>query len=303
MLKSCREGGARLQPTGRGCAERMFTWNCRAARGSTSERVIGRDPIATALSATAKPDHSALAQAQLYLSRQATCLRRYVLEQLLQALAGWVPSLVGIGLRAVLYRWMLRMDGWAAIEHSVRLRFASHIRLGHGCYLDEGVYIHACPGGVEIGPGSVVMHGSVLHVYNFRNLPQAGIRIGRDSLIGEYNVVRGQGGVTIGDRVYTSPMTQIIAVNHVFDDRGRPFVEQGITAEGITIEDDVWLGSGAIVTDGVRIGRGAVVAAGAVVTKDVPPHTVVGGVPARLIREVGAVGHSRDRRKTQEVYF
>jgi len=54
------------------------------------------------------------------------------------------------------------------------------------------------------------------------------------------------------------------------------------------IEDDVWLGSAAIVTDGVRIGRGAVVAAGAVVTKDVPPHTVAGGVPAKVLREVRA---------------
>jgi acetyltransferase-like isoleucine patch superfamily enzyme len=79
---------------------------------------------------------------------------------------------------------------------------------------------------------------------------------------------------------------QILAVNHVFDDPARPFVEQGITAEGIAIEDDVWIGAGAIVTDGVRIGQGAVVAAGAVVTEDVPPHTVVAGVPARVVREI-----------------
>jgi acetyltransferase-like isoleucine patch superfamily enzyme len=132
------------------------------------------------------------------------------------------------------------------------------------------------------------MHGAVLHVYNFRNLPNAGIKIGRDSLVGEYSVIRGQGGVAIGDRVYTSPFTQIIAVNHVFDDPGRPFVEQGISAEGIVIEDDVWLGAGAVITDGVRVGQGAVVAAGAVVTKDVPPHTVVGGVPARPIKQIEA---------------
>ncbi|HKM25207.1 MAG TPA: DapH/DapD/GlmU-related protein, partial [Corynebacterium sp.] len=86
--------------------------------------------------------------------------------------------------------------------------------------------------------------------------------------------------------VYTSPFTQIIAVNHVFDDPTRPFVEQGITAEGIVVEDDVWLGANVVVTDGVRIGRGAVVAAGAVVTRDVPPHTVVAGVPARVIKEI-----------------
>jgi len=178
------------------------------------------------------------------------------------------------------------MDGKAAIERNVRLRFADHIRLGQGCYLDESVYIHACPGGVEIGANTIVMHGAILHVYNFRNLPNAGIKIGRDSLIGEYSVIRGQGGVTIGDRVYTSPFTQIIAVNHVFDDPKRSFVEQGITAEGIVIEDDVWLGASVVVTDGVHIGRGAVVAAGAVVTEDVPQHTVVGGVPARVIREI-----------------
>ncbi len=242
------------------------------------------------------------AQARLYLARQAASPARYALEHVLQLLAGWVPTIAGIGLRALLYRLMLRMDGWAAIERNVRLRFANHIRLGRGSYLDEGVYIHACPSGVEIGPGSFVMHGAVLHVYNFRNLPHAGIRIGRDSLIGEYSVIRGQGGVTIGDRVYTSPLTQIIAVNHVFDDPQRSFVEQGITAAGICIEDDVWLGAVAVVTDGVRIGRGAVVAAGAVVTDDVPPHTVVGGVPARVIRKVGDPVRGAEPR-SRSVYF
>ena len=143
------------------------------------------------------------------------------------------------------------------------------------------------------------MHGAILHVYNFRNLPHSGIKIGRDSLIGEHSVIRGQGGVQIGDRVYTSPFTQIIAVNHVFDDPNRPFVEQGITAEGIVIEDDVWLGSGAVVTDGVRIGKGAIVAAGAVVTKDVAPHTVVGGVPAKLIKVIDGQIDQRGRQVFQ----
>jgi len=223
---------------------------------------------------------------RLYLDRQASSLFRYLLEQTVLSLFGWIPTIVGVGLRGVFYRLILRMDGLAAIESRVRLRFADQIRLGHGVYLDEGVYLHACPKGIEIGPRTIVMHGAVLHVYNFRDLPHSRIRIGSDSLIGEYSVIRGQGGVQIGDRVYTSPFTQIIAVNHVFDDPARPFVEQGITAQGIVIEDDVWLGAGAIITDGVRVGRGAVVAAGAVVTKDVPPHTVVGGVPAKPIKTI-----------------
>jgi acetyltransferase-like isoleucine patch superfamily enzyme len=223
---------------------------------------------------------------RLYLKRQASGFWRYVLEQSLHLLLGWIPSILGIGIRGIFYRLILQMDGWAAIENHVRMRFANHIRLGHGSYLDVGVYLHACPNGIEIGENSIIMHGAVLHVYNFRDIPHSGIIIGRDSLVGEYSVIRGQGGVNIGDRVYTSPFTQIIAVNHVFDDPNEPFVNQGITAQGITIEDDVWLGAGVIITDGVHVGKGSVVAAGAVVTQDIPPHTVVGGVPARVIKNI-----------------
>ena len=223
---------------------------------------------------------------RLYISRQASSLGHYFLEQTLFILAGWIPTLLGIAIRGILYRLILHVNGWAAIENGVRLRFANHIHLSQGSYLDQGVYLHACPQGIRIGENTLVMHGAILHVYNFRHIPHAGITIGRDGLIGEYSVIRGQGGVHIGDRVYTSPLTQIIAVDHVFTDPDRPFIQQGITARGIIIEDDVWIGSGAVITDGVHIGKGAVIAAGAVVTKDVPAHTVFGGVPARLIREI-----------------
>jgi acetyltransferase-like isoleucine patch superfamily enzyme len=236
---------------------------------------------------TVHPERTSAAHGlRLYLGRQAAHPGRYLLEQFCCAVAGWIPTVAGIGVRAALYRLILRMDGVAAIENGVRLRFAGNIRLGRNVYLDQGVYLHACPQGIAIGDNSFVMHGAVLHVYNFRDLPHAFIRIGRDSLIGELNVLRGQGGITIGDRVYTAPLVQMLAVNHVFDDPARPIIAQGITAEGIVVEDDAWIGAGAILTDGVRVGRGAVVAAGAVVTQDVPPHTVVGGIPARVLREI-----------------
>jgi acetyltransferase-like isoleucine patch superfamily enzyme len=212
------------------------------------------------------------------------------------SLFGWVPTVVGIAIRSFLYRLILQIEGTVAIEKSVRIRFADHIRLGKGVYVDEGVYLHACPQGICIGERTFVMHASVLHVYNFRDLPHAFIHVGRDSLIGELNVLRGQGGITIGDRVYTAPLVQILAVNHVFDDPTRPIIEQGITAEGIVIEDDAWIGAGAIIADGVRVGRGAVVAAGAVVTADVPAHTVVGGVPARVLKQI-EVSEASDARR------
>jgi len=245
-----------------------------------------RGAVAHAPSDSTTATAGLLAGLRLYMARQASSVGRYGLEQLLFLLVGWIPTVVGIGIRALLYRLILKMDGIAAIENGVRLRFADQIQLGANAYIDQGVYLHASPQGIVIGADSYLMHGSILHVYNFRELPHAFIHIGKQSLIGERNVLRGQGGIMIGDRVYTAPMVQMLAVNHIYHDPTRPMIEQGITAQGITVEDDVWIGAGAIITDGVRIGQGAVIAAGAVVTKDVPAHTVAAGVPARMIKEI-----------------
>jgi acetyltransferase-like isoleucine patch superfamily enzyme len=241
-------------------------------------------------------------QLQLYLSRQASSLPRYLREQMLQALFGWAPSLPGIGLRAVAYRLMLQMEGVAAIEDGVRIRFAEHVRLGPGVYLDHGVYLHACPGGISIGRESLVMKNAILHVYNFRGLPHAGITIGARSLVGEGCILRGQGGITIGDDVYLGTLVQLLAVNHVFHDTTRPISQQGITARGISIADGAWVGSGAIIIDGVRVGRNAVVGAGAVVTGDVPDYAVAVGNPARTVRDLRAEPLDLPSRERLPVY-
>ncbi len=224
----------------------------------------------------------------LYIRRQAASPARYLIEQFVCGLVGWIPTIIGIGLRAVLYRLILHMDGIAAIENGVRLRFASNIHLGRGSYLDQGVYLHACPGGIHIGEGSFVMHHAELHVYNFRDLPRAGIWVGRDSLIGEFCLIRGPGGVRIGDRVYLSPGVHIYSSDHVFDDPERAFVDQGVICRGVTIEDDVWIGAQVVILDGVHIGPRSVIAAGAVVTQDVPAYSVAAGVPARVVRPLGS---------------
>jgi acetyltransferase-like isoleucine patch superfamily enzyme len=241
-------------------------------------------------------------QLQLYISRQAGSPARYVLEQVVQALAGWVPSILGVGLRALLYRSILHAQGMVAIEDGVRIRFAGNVHLGRGAYLDHGVYLHACPSGIRIGAETFVMKNAILHVYNFRDLPDAGITIGSRSLIGEACVLRGQGGITIGDDVYLAPLVQMLAVNHVYHDTTRPISHQGITAQGIVVEDGAWIGGGAIILDGVRIGRNAVVGAGAVVTKDVPDYMIVAGNPARVVRDLRAEPLDLPRVKRLTVY-
>lgn len=221
-----------------------------------------------------------------YLDAQSTGIGRYVLEQALFFFLRGLPGLLGIGLRGVFYRLILKSQGTPVIEEHVRLCQPANVHLGRGVYLDYGTYLHACPQGIFIGDETFVMHGSELHVYNFRGLPHSGIWIGRNCFLGEFCLIRGQGGVHIGDSVLLAPRVQILAVNHLFDDPSRPVIQQGIAARGIVVEDGAWIGAGAILLDGVRVGEGAVVGAGAVVTKDVPAHAVAMGVPARVVRRV-----------------
>ncbi len=219
-----------------------------------------------------------------YVRGQAAGLGPYLLQGFLTTLLGGVPGLLGIGLRALAYRFMLRMDGAAAIECGVRLRYASNVRLGRNVFLDRGVYLHGCPQGIELGDDVCVMHNAELHVFNFRDLPHAFIRVGKGSFIGESVVIRGQGGVTIGNAVLIAPMAKILAVNHNYADVTRPVMDQEITGRGIIIDDGAWIGAGAAILDGVHIGKGAVIGANAVVRKDVPPHCVAVGVPARVVQ-------------------
>ncbi len=222
-----------------------------------------------------------------YVEGMATSWPAYLLEQTLYALLKGIPGLVGIGLRALTYRLILHSEGWPAIEDGVRLAQAGNIHLGRGVYLDHGCYLHACPQGIFIGDETFVMHGTELHVYNFRGMKRSGIWIGRKAFIGESTIVRGQGGVHIGDEVLIAPGVKIMAINHLFGDRSRSVMSQGIEARGITIEEGAWIGAGALILDGVTVGRGAVIGAGAVVTKDVPPHTVAVGVPAKVVKSIG----------------
>ncbi len=223
-----------------------------------------------------------------YMRGQADNWGAYLRQEVILGIFGWMPTVIGIAARAVAYRTIIRMQGRAAIEHGVRLRHTRNITLGEGVYLDYGTYLHATPGGITIGDNTFLMHGALLHVYNFRDLPHAFIRIGANCIVGEGTVIRGQGGVTLGDHVLIAPNVQILAVEHTYGVPDVPVMHQGIRATGITIGDGAWLGAGCIVLDGVTVGTGAVVGAGAVVTKDVPPHTVALGVPARVVRDYAA---------------
>lgn len=107
--------------------------------------------------------------------------------------------------------------------------------------------------------------------------------IGARTMVGISNVVIGP--VSIGNDVIMAQNVVLSGLNHVYQDTRLPIRNQPCTTAEIVIEDEAWIGANVVITAGVRIGRHAVVAGGSVVTKDVPPYTVVGGSPARPLRQ------------------
>ncbi len=134
-------------------------------------------------------------------------------------------------------------------------------------------------GSITIGERSELLQGVMIMTYG------GTIEIGSVCSINPYTILYGHGNLKIGNNVLIAAHTVIIPANHVFTDVTIPINLQGLTTKGITIEDDVWIGTGCKILDGVTIGKGAVIAAGAVVNKDVQPYTIVGGVPAKELKK------------------
>lgn len=125
---------------------------------------------------------------------------------------------------------------------------------------------------------------SVVESFSCINNAVGDVVIGDYTRIGLHCTVIGP--VTIGNHVNLAQGITVSALNHNFEDTRLRIDEQGVNTSEIIIDDDVWIGANAVITAGVHIGRHSVVAAGAVVTKDVPEYSVVGGVPAKVIRTI-----------------
>ncbi len=125
---------------------------------------------------------------------------------------------------------------------------------------------------------------SVIESYSCINNAVGDVIIGDHTRIGLHNTIIGP--VTIGSHVNLAQGITVTALNHNFEDTEKRIDEQGVSTNPVTIGDDIWIGANAVILPGVSIGHHSVIAAGAVVTKDVPPHSLVAGVPARIIRQI-----------------
>ena len=125
---------------------------------------------------------------------------------------------------------------------------------------------------------------SVVESFACINNAVGDVIIGDYTRIGLHNTIIGP--VTIGSHVNLAQGITVTALNHNFEDTNQHIDEQGISTTPVSIGDDVWIGANAVILPGVHVGNHCVVAAGAVVTKDVPAHSLVAGVPAKIIKQI-----------------
>jgi acetyltransferase-like isoleucine patch superfamily enzyme len=123
---------------------------------------------------------------------------------------------------------------------------------------------------------------SIIEDFSTINNGVGPVIIGNETLIGMSNVIIGP--VLIGNHVIIAQNVVMSGLNHQYENPDVPISKQPVSTKQITIEDDCWIAANVVITAGVRIGKHSVVAGGSVVTKDVPPFSVVAGNPAKVIK-------------------
>lgn len=193
--------------------------------------------------------------------------------------------------------WLYRVlkpqhRSWAkAWQHEIQSQLQSleTVVIEDNCFIAPSAHIFAEPGRtVFVKSGTTVAADSFIH---------GPVTLGKNvSINARVSIDGGTAGVNIGDDTRIATGTCIYAFDHQTD-QSRLVREQPVRSRGISIGSDVWICANACITDGVKIGDHAVIAMGAVVTKDVPPWAIVGGVPARVIgdRRSGAATQKQDR--------
>jgi acetyltransferase-like isoleucine patch superfamily enzyme len=176
--------------------------------------------------------------------------------------------------------------GILLIGKNVAIRYSKNLFVGRDTIIEDGVEINCLASqGIHLGDRVSIGKYAIIRPANiYGGAIGEGLVMGNHSNIGPYNYIGCSGKITIGNNVMLGPRVSIYAENHVFDNPNLTIKEQGVQKMDVVIEDDCWIASNAVILAGVTIGKGSVVAAGAVVTESVPPFSVVGGVPAKIIK-------------------
>ncbi|WP_421977778.1 acyltransferase [Roseivirga seohaensis] len=176
--------------------------------------------------------------------------------------------------------------GLVLIGKNVKIRNSYKLKVGKNFVIENNSELNCnslrglCFGdNVTIGANALIRPSNI-----YGGEVGEGMIVGNNSNIGPFAYIGCSGLIVIGDNVMMSPRVSIYAENHNFEKRNVPMKAQGVTRQTTKVEDDCWIASNSVILAGVTIGKGSVISAGAVVTKDVPPYSIVGGVPAKVIK-------------------
>lgn len=181
---------------------------------------------------------------------------------------------------SVIWKLIRRLTYVCGKLHAQCYNLKPGIKVQWGTLIEPGVVISTQGGGtITIGKDCYLYRGAQLYSMG------GGILMGNNCSVNPYTVLYGAGGLTIGKGVRIAASTTIVPANHIFADRNKYIYKQGLDKKGITIEDDVWIGSGVRVLDGTIIRKGCVIGANSVLTKSTEEYGVYVGVPAKLIKQ------------------
>jgi len=178
----------------------------------------------------------------------------------LEYFIGFVPGRTGNYLRNHYYKFRTK-NKFAnnLFETGLKIEYPKNVRISSNSYFGLNCKIYACE-------SSIVEIGKYVS-FNSNVMINA----------------RGVGKILIGNNVLIGPNVVLRCNNHNYQDTSTPIINQGMTKGVIIIEDDVWISSNCVILPNCTIGEGSIVAAGAVVTKDIEPYSIVGGIPAKKI--------------------
>lgn len=179
-----------------------------------------------------------------------------------------------------------RLNG-LLLGRKVRLQNRAKLKIGQWVKIDDYCTLNALGKGyLSIGNNtSIGAFSRVIISTSFNHIGEH-ISIGNNVGIGEYAYLGGGGGLDIGDNCIVGQYLSCHPENHHYQDTTKQIRHQGVSRAGIKIGQNCWIGSKVTITDGVTIGDNCVLAAGAVITKDMPANSVIGGVPAKVIKTI-----------------
>jgi len=204
--------------------------------------------------------------------------------ELIMGIFGSLPGALGLALRRSLFKTLLGKVGSNVIfGRNVVFRHPQKIHLGDNVIIEDNCVLDAKGEnnkGIFIGDNVMLGRNSILSCKN------GDLNIGNNTIININAFIQSGKRVDIGKNVGIGAYCYIIgAGEHIMTRTDIPIIAQGQIVSGITIEDNVMIGTGAKIKDGITIGRDAFIGAGAVVTKSIPEFSIAVGVPASVVRK------------------